>query len=125
MKKLVLNFLAIASLALFTVLTSCQKDDEYYNNINVYVVGEYLRDGTWFGAFWKNGVAQNLTDGTRNAIARSVYVSGSDVYVAGYEKYGEGNLFIAKLWKNGVARNLNNADGSQSAHALSVFVTNR
>lgn len=34
---------------------------------------------------WKNGVATSLTDGTKQALAYSVFVSGSDVYVAGYE----------------------------------------
>ena len=40
----------------------------------------------------------------------------TNVYVAGYE----GN--VAKIWKNGVATNLTN--GSISASASSVFVTN-
>jgi hypothetical protein len=61
---------------------------------------------------WKNGVAQELTEGNgyaTNSNAYSVFVSGNDVYVAGFDN-------SARLWKNGVAQELN---GYQ---ALSVFV---
>jgi S-adenosylhomocysteine hydrolase len=63
----------------------------------VYVAG---RDGN-VATLWKNGVAQNLANG---AVANSVFVSGNDVYVVGYEDGGNGS--VAKLWKNGVAQNL-------------------
>ena len=67
---------------------------------------------------WKNGIAQYLTDGTAGyAEARSVFVSGEDVYVAGYE----GN--VAMLWKNGLAQNL--TDGTLVARAYSVFVSGK
>ena len=69
----------------------------------------------YYATVWKNGVAQKLTDGTNEAGARSVYVSGSDVYVAGYD----GN--VATVWKNGVAQNL--TDGTYEAKANSVFVS--
>jgi hypothetical protein len=34
---------------------------------------------------WKNGMATSFTDGTKEASANSVFVSGSDVYVVGFE----------------------------------------
>ena len=49
------------------------------------------------------------------AIANSVFVSGSDVYVAGH--YGN----YAKVWKNGIATDL--SDGTELAEARSVFVS--
>lgn len=61
---------------------------------------------------WKNGVERNLTGTTGKANAYSVFVSGSDVYVAGYE----GNN--ARLWKNGEIQNLTDGVG-----AFSVFVS--
>jgi predicted heme/steroid binding protein len=64
---------------------------------------------------WKNGEAQHLTDGSQEACAWRVNVSGADVYVAGYE----GNRAV--LWKNGEAQHL--TDGSQKAHAWSLFVS--
>ena len=68
---------------------------------------------------WKNGEAQDLTDGTYDATAKSVYVSGEDVYVAGRE-CNEKNIPVAKLWKNGEAQDL--TDGNHEAWANSVFV---
>jgi hypothetical protein len=54
----------------------------------VYVVGKVGSAAT----LWKNGVPTTLS---YNAVASSVFVSGSDVYVAGQvDNY-------AALWKNG------------------------
>jgi len=72
---------------------------------------------------WKNGVAQNLSNGNENgfnARANSVYVAGRDIYVAGYEDSGALRKYVAKLWKNGVAQNL--TDGNSYAVAMCVFV---
>jgi hypothetical protein len=40
-----------------------------------------------------------LTSGIQLAAANSIAVSGSDVYVAGYE--WNGSIFVGKYWKNG------------------------
>jgi hypothetical protein len=65
---------------------------------------------------WINGIETNLSDGTELADARSVFVSGQDVYVAG-------NILLnGVLWKNGVATNISN-DSVISSIAYSVFVT--
>ena len=69
---------------------------------------------------WKNGVAQYLTDGTEEAWANSVFVSGRDVYVVGAERTAEGYK-VAKFWKNGEAQNF--TDGTRHAEAYSVFVS--
>ena len=70
---------------------------------DVYVVGEEHKklytaiDNTQHGfpvaVLWKNGIEQNLMD---DAYAKSVYVSGGDVYIAGSNISG-----IPILWKNG------------------------
>ena len=70
---------------------------------------------------WKNGAAQTLS--TQYSIAYSVYVSGSDVYVAGFEDpdgaYGSGDNKRATLWKNGVAQTLS----EQKSTTRSVYVS--
>ena len=94
---------------------------------NVYVAGyeasgqEYTdRSGAYryIAKLWKNGVAQNLTDGTNEAQAKCVFVSGSDVYVAGYERNEDGNNY-AKVWINGVVHNISD----NYSMAFSVFVS--
>ena len=73
---------------------------------------------------WKNGERQLLSDGELSgrrycAEALSVFVSGDDVYVAGFER-DENITPIATLWKNGIAQRLSVAE--DHAEARSVFV---
>ncbi len=88
---------------------------------NVYVAGSIGNDAV----LWKNGVANYLTNGSSRSDARSVFVSGTDVYVAGYERSTWGD--IAKVWKNGVATNLGGGlypnGAAYDAYGNSVFVS--
>jgi hypothetical protein len=78
MKRVHLNFLVIAVLVVSAMFMSCKKIDDDKkkeitidsNKVDVYVAGV---NGN-FAKLWKNGVAQNLTDGTCYAEARSVFV---------------------------------------------------
>jgi len=83
-----LNLSVIGLLLAAIVFTGCSKDDAG-NGSDVYVTGY---EGT-VAKLWKNGVAQNLfsesslrSSGEHKAEANSVYVSGNDTYVAGYER---------------------------------------
>ena len=76
----------------------------YVSGSDVHVVGEELNGSAYRAKYWKNGVAIDLTDGTKASTATSVYVLGNDVYVAGSE-YNNGKS-VAKYWKNGLAINL-------------------
>jgi hypothetical protein len=74
MKRVILNCLVIVSAAFM----SCNKDDDsFYHTLkgDVYVAGyEYNAQDKNVAKLWKNGEEQNLTDGTRNASANSVFV---------------------------------------------------
>jgi hypothetical protein len=93
---------------------------------NVYVAGivstyivdyehQYSGNGPRAGV-WENGIAQSFTNGLE---ATSVYVSGNDVYVAGFKCNNNNvNLKRATLWKNGVEQELSD----KTSVANCVFV---
>ena len=98
---------------------------------NVYVAGfeERQSEGNWIynrvPMLWINGEPHKLSAGDVSSSpfseARSVFVSGSDVYVCGTDKGAQGKR-MATLWKNGVAQNLID-DNSVESHAHCVFVS--
>lgn len=112
----------ISYLAVSVLFTACEKsatDDENIENTTE-IKGVYVA-GTENGVakLWKDGVAKNLTDGTHNAEALSVFVSDNDVYVVGFESNGSHE--VAKLWKNNVPISL--STGNENARAQSVCVS--
>jgi len=76
---------------------------------------------TQIATYWKNGVPTELTNGTALSIAYSVFVSGTDVYVAGFACQNVApNCAIATYWKNGVQVQLTNITATTVS---SVFVS--
>jgi len=95
----------------------------FVSGSDVYVAGYYKNSKpitpNWAAAYWKNGVKTDLysdTSGTNTAQASAIYVSGTDVYVAGYEKAGTS---AAGYWKNGGWNPLT-APGSAQATGIVV-----
>jgi hypothetical protein len=86
---------------------------------DVYVVGNVYSGGS-IPTIWKNGVKTDITTLYTYAEANSVYVSGTDVYVAGYHLSSiPGNPNPASVWKNGTVTDFPMAC---DAGAYSVFV---
>ncbi len=90
---------------------------------NVYVVGWEVEPLNSVGKLWKNGTAISLTNGIYSAYINSVYISGLDEYVGGYEYLDNGPnyRYVAKIWKNGVGNPLSNSINNSSVN--SVFVS--
>jgi len=78
--------------------------------------------------YWKNGVGVALTDGLRPSEAYALSMSGSDVYVAGYQCPSTlVDCSRASYWKNGVLNQLGDEPASTAtsvvASGSSVYVT--
>lgn len=98
MKKIIL------AISIFSVLLSCNKDDEPTiepeKEVDFYACGgDYPNNGINKAVLWKNGEPTYLTDGTYIAYAYSIFVEQGNTHVVGYENS------IGKYWKNGVAQN--------------------
>jgi len=119
MKKSFLMVAAVAAMLVATGFTAC-KPNSKPKEINIYVAG-YDNSGTNAVAkVWKNGKElYELTDGSKGAVAYSVFVVGGDVYSSGFED--NGTNWVAKVWKNDNEL-YELTDGSNDASAKSVFV---
>lgn len=113
-----------------------EETGEWPTGQNVFVAGfENIQDEKPAARLWKNGKMVDLAGSTGsdvrsagdviNSVARSVFVSGNDVYVAGYDIIeGEGageRTGRARLWKNGEVQELE--QGTYFEQAVSVFVS--
>jgi hypothetical protein len=92
------------------------KGTAYGNEISFTTAGPsvYVAGGDSVKAFlWINGVKTPLTDGSSTSLAKSVFVSGNDVYVGG--DHGG----YPRIWKNGVATTV---QASNYGEVRSIFV---
>jgi hypothetical protein len=91
---------------------------------DVYVTGHLI--GINLGAaYWKNGMENDLplngaTNGNTTYTTTSIFLFGSDVYVAGYTTtfVSPSSLFLdsAVYWKNGIEINLNSSGKANSIY---------
>ena len=112
--------LFIAIVLIFLYSCSKNKDTKLASSqATVYVAGDTLaNDGYTKPVLWKNGIPVILTTNNYSeGSANSVYVSGSDVYVAG--RINNSNTSVPVVWKNGVISILSN---TQNGVANEVFV---
>jgi hypothetical protein len=102
---------------------------------DVYVAGGYF--GGWdssgnqlpgFAGYWKNSSPVDFSNGSWGIEIRSIFVSGSDVYVAGAvdvtTQVGPNSYYetpVATVWKNSVPTQL--TDPLHFSRAFSVFVS--
>lgn len=103
MKHIIKLFMLLSIIA---VTNSCKKNDRIPAAKDVYIVG-CESNGTYAVAtYWKNGVATHVTDGAKKAVAYSIAVKGSNVYVGGIEYDDPSGHATIKYWKNGIPTTL-------------------
>ena len=105
----------------FGLMKNGVRQDGYFWVSSVFVSGDEVHatgfDG-WETNHWRNGRSRAIA-GT-DASAESVFVSGRNVYLAGWSENGGRDRF-AKIWENGRMRNI--TDGKREARAYSVFAS--
>ena len=92
------NAISIAVSGTDVYVAGIEWDGQSYQDANGYSLRKSV------AKYWKNGKVVNLTDGTEDAEAKSIAVSGNDVYVAGTV------AGHATYWKNGSAVTLSNVE---------------
>ncbi len=92
---------------------------------DVYVAG-YSPDPTHtpYATLWKNGVGSYFADGSNGGNARSVFLFGSDIYVADNCYAINTGTAATKIWKNGILSGFL-TDENTSSYAYSIFVKYR
>ena len=115
------------AIIIFTILSCSINDSSNTDETNVTVKDIYVcgyeqktSGGTRIATVWKNGIAMNLTDGSKNAEVRDITVSGNDVYAVGSEDDINGTD-RARFWKNGVLVNLVNSQSESVANLVEVI----
>ncbi|HLX54197.1 MAG TPA: hypothetical protein VKR58_09655, partial [Aquella sp.] len=91
---------------------------------DVYVVGTEISAGTPFPQlwFWKNGVRVSISKLNNYGPGNSVFVSGSDVYIAGMnESAPPPYIPTAAYWKNGNLTLLPRSEINSFANSIYVL----
>jgi hypothetical protein len=90
-----------------------------------WVATRWSKTQSWVLLGRNKGTPVNLTNGTRPAEGYAVAVSGSNVYVGGFEATGgpaTAPVPVAKVWVNGVGTSL--TDGTREAKVNGLVVSN-
>jgi hypothetical protein len=135
MDKLLNIMTNMLTVALSVTAVSCENESKSNSVPAVYVAGNANVDGIHVARVWKNGKVlydlSDTADRTKYSGASSMFVSGSDVYVAGHVSHasdmGNGMYHIespvATVWKNGVEQALSGAVEGADSRAQSVYVS--
>ncbi len=124
------SYLILGMVSLLSFL-SCNKDSQHggpqAGAVDVYAAGYIINTSSTskdIAIYWRNENYFLLSDGTKDAQAMSIAVSGNDVYVAGTETDFANFIFSAHAicWKNGNALYLDEG-GSSYSFATSVAVS--
>ena len=111
----------ICVLCAATALSACHKSGGSSSGPTIYTAGEWGNTTYNVAAYWVNNRLVSLTDTFHVAFARSIFVSGNDVYVAGVVgPIGNGVSNVPVYWKNGQEIPLSTANFATFASAICV-----
>jgi hypothetical protein len=83
----------------------------------VYIAGNVYKGNSSFPCYWQNGIRIDLGD--IEGCGNSIFRSGNDIYVAGYQS-PKGSELLPVIWKNGVAIELDRRWITRNADAGSA-----
>ncbi len=95
-------------------------DNGSVGEVTVYTAGYYSNGTHDIAAYWIDDAKNDLTDGSVDARANSIFLYGSDVYVTGYE--GSTGNEVACYWKNGTKTKEFTTDSPEKGEAESIWV---
>ncbi|MBP6730463.1 MAG: hypothetical protein KA149_00300 [Chitinophagales bacterium] len=109
------RYIIIIITCILLAFSACKEKDDTALPSSLYVSGYTSMGGA---TLWKNGIETALP-GTANARTTSLFVSGTDVYVTGFEDLNGSTAAV--YWKSGTPNYLTN--GATAAQALDVWVS--
>lgn len=117
-----LLYIPLTFILVTLLVTACSKQSPApgITAPNVYIAGYIAGGGSPLAVLWNNASTNFLSDTTTgSSIAYSIFGSGNDIYVGGWETVGGYNR--ATVWKNGVATNLSSP--TLNAFIASIFIS--
>jgi len=93
--------------------------DMFISGTDIYISGNEYKSSmepVEIAKYWLNGTAHALTDGSYDAMAKSIFINGSNVYIAGSSD-NDNNAFY---WLNGTKTVI--GDGSQNSYIKKTIV---
>jgi hypothetical protein len=89
------------------------------NAANIYIAGTKVSQGLSIGAYFRNGIENDIVISNKQTDVRGIYVTGTSIYLAG--DFITNGISVATFWKNGMATALTN--GTQNGIAYAIFAS--
>lgn len=94
----------------------------FINGEDIHIVGNYNADLLYHAIYWKNDEEPLLLTCDNVALARGLYVIGTDVYIVGECYDSDSDTYTPLYWENGVANPLAVPGDAVNTYTSALFV---